>query len=442
MDEKFDNLIQILKNLPPREGATVVNQYRSSITTHPNPLDDYWYRMGGYETASGVEVNERSALKFSPVFAAVRKISETIASLPHHVYREGPKGKKKATDHYLYPIFHHRPNPEMSAMQMEESQMAHRLLWGNSYSHIQQDLMGRAMALWPLDPSRMKVKRPDPKGPLVYEYNMTDTGQTVNFPPWEILHIAGLGFNGLIGYSVISLAREGISTGLAYEEYSARFFSNNATPAGFLQVPGVVDPSTKKTIREDWYAQYGGVSKSQLIGVLGQGMTFNPISVQAKDAQFLESRKFSVTEVCRWFNIAPHMIFDLERSTNNNIEQQSLESVIYTFRPWCVRIEQAIKNKLILEDNISVEHRLEGLLRGDTAARTAYYTAGRQWGWLSANDIRELENQELIDGGDEYLTPMNMQDAANPTNPTNGKDTQMQKLIAEALKKKEGQIQT
>jgi HK97 family phage portal protein len=442
MDEKFNDLIQVLKTLPPHEGAALVNQYRSSIATHPNPLDDYWYHMGGYETASGVEVNERSALKFSPVFAAVTKIAGTVSSLPLITYREGPKGKKRATEHYLYPIFHHRPNPEMTAMQYREAMLTHLLLWGNHYSHIPQTLMGQATALWPLDPSRMKVKRPKPSGSLVYEYNMTDTGQTVNFPPWEILHIAGLGFNGLMGYSVISLAREGIATGLAYEEYSGRFFSNNATPAGFLEVPGIVNEETKKDIRKDWYAQYGGVSKSQLIGIIGQGMKFNPISVQAKDAQFLESRKFSVTEVCRWFNIAPHMIFDLERSTNNNIEQQSLESVIYTFRPWCVRIEQAIKNKLIFEDDISVEHRLEGLLRGDTVSRTEYYTAGRQWGWLSSNDIRELENMELIDGGDEYLTPMNMTDATNPANPTNGKDKQMEKLIAEALKKKETQVQT
>jgi len=163
-----------------------------------------------------------------------------------------------------------------------------------------------------------------------------------------------------------------------------------------------------------------------MVGIIAQGMKFNPISVNAADAQFLEQRKFTVTEVCRWFNIAPHMIFDLERSTNNNIEQQSLESVIYTFRPWCVRIEQAIKCKMIFEDDVFAEHRLEGLLRGDTAARTAYYTAGRQWGWLSINDIRELENMELIDGGDEYLTPMNMQEIGeNPEPPS--RDT---KLIA------------
>jgi len=299
------------------------------------------------------------------------------------------------------------------------------------------------LALWPLDPSRMEVKRPDPNGQLVYEYRMTENGEKVNFPPWEILHIAGLGFNGLMGYSVISLAREGIATGLAYEEYSGRFFSNNATPAGFLEIPGIVDEKTRETLRKDWYATYGGVSKSQLIGIIGQGMKFNPVSVQARDAQFLESRKFQVTEVCRWFNIAPHMIFDLERSTNNNIEQQSLESVIYTFRPWCVKIEQAIQNKLIHEENIVAEHRMEGLLRGDTAARTAYYTAGRQWGWLSVNDIRELENMELIDGGDEYLTPMNMVELGESSEGPNGKDKQMEKLISEAMeKKKESQAQT
>jgi HK97 family phage portal protein len=442
MDEKFNDLIQVLKTLPPLEGAELVRQYRASVRPRPDMWDDYWYTKLETPTASGVSIDESSCLKFSPVFAAVTKIAGTVASLPLITYREGPKGKKRATDHSLYPILHHRPNSEMTAMQYREAMLNHLLLWGNHYSHIPQTFMGQATALWPLDPSRMEVKRPTSNGPLVYEYTMTNDGQKVNFPPWQILHIAGLGFNGLIGYSVISLAREGIATGMAYEEYAGRFFSNNATPAGFIEIPGVADSQTKKTIKEDWYREFGGVSKSQLIGIIGQGMKFNPLSVKQTDAQFLESRKFSVTEICRWFNIAPHMIFDLERSTNNNIEQQSLESVIYTFRPWCVRIEQAIKNKLIFEDDISVEHRLEGLLRGDTAARTNYYTSGRQWGWLSANDIRELENMELIDGGDQYLTPMNMTEVGSSPDGTDGKDKQMQKLIDAALSKKQSQVQT
>lgn len=417
-------------------------QKRASTKPRPDIWDDYWYTTLENPTASGISVNESTALKFSPVFAAVVKIAGTVASLPLQVYREDPKrGKKKATDYPLYPILHSRPNPEQTRIQMWEALLAHLLLWGNCYCHIQQTLGGQIIALWPLDPSRMEVTRPNPKGQLVYEYRMTENGEKRYFPSWEILHIAGLGFNGLIGYSVISLAREGIATGLAYEEYSGRFFSNNATPAGFLEIPGIVDPETKANIRKDWYATYGGVSKSQLIGIIGQGMKFNPLSIKNSDAQFLESRQFSVIEVCRWFNIAPHMIFDLERSTNNNIEQQSLESVIYTFRPWCVRIEQAIKNKLITEDNISVEHRLEGLLRGDTEARTIYYTAGIQNGWLCPNDIRELENMELIENGNTYLRPLNMVPLGEetPGNGTNGKDKQMEKLMAEFLKQKEAQ---
>lgn len=381
---------------------------RASTRPRPDQWDDYWYTRRENPTASGVSVNESTALKFSPVFAAVTKIAGTIASLPLITYREGDKGKKRDLKHQLYPILHHKPNPEQTRMQMWEALMAHLLLWGNCYCHIQQDMLGRPIALWPLDPSRMTVKRPDPNGPLVYQYRMTDSGEKVNFPPWEILHIAGLGFNGTIGYSIISLAREGIATGMAYEEYAGRFFSNNATPAGFIELPGTADAKTIQDIKQGWYEAYGGVSKSQLIGVIGQGMKFSPMSVSNTDSQFLESRRFSVVEVCRWFNIAPHMIFDLEKSSFSNIEQQSLESVIYTFRPWCVRIEQAIQNKMIIEDNVTVEHRLEGLLRGDTAARTAYYVAGIQNGYLCPNDIRELENMELIEDGDIYLRPLNM----------------------------------
>jgi len=433
MEDKFNDLIQVLLTLPAREGAELVNQYRASKMERPDEWSDWWYGSGGgMPTAAGININERSSLKFSPVFAAVRKISETVASLPRHVYREGSKGKKKDTDHYLYPIIHHRPNPEMTSMQMREAEMLHILLWGNTYSHIQQDGNGRAQALWPLDPSKMQVKRPKPDSMLVYEYQLG--AETVKFPPWEILHIAGLGFNGLMGIPVIQLAREGIATGLAYEEYSGRFFSNNATPAGFVEVPGILDKEARREIQKDWYVEYGGVSRSQLIGVIGQGMKFNPISMNAKDAQFIESRGFQVEEVARWFNIPPHMIYDLRRSTNNNIEQQSLEFVIYTIRPWLVRIEQAIQNKLILEDNITVEHRVEGLLRGDTETRTAYYSAGRQWGWLSVNDILDLENMERVEGGDERITPMNMQQIGAPEG-TNGKDKETEKLIKKMLAK-------
>ena len=437
-----NDLIEVLKRASAIEGAKIISEYRAANhRPRPDQWEDFWYTRQGYSTASGIDVNENTALKYSPVFAAVRKISETVASLPLIVYRDGPNGKKRATEHYLYPILHLRPNPEQTRLQMWEAIMAHLLLWGNAYIQIQQDFAGRITALWPLDPSRMKVKRPDRNGQVVYEYRLSDTGEFVNFPPWEILHIAGLGYNGLIGYSVISLAREGISCGLAYEEYSARFFSNNATPAGFLEVPGIVDKEQREKIREDWYTTYGGVSKSQLIGIIGQGIKFNPLTINAKDSQFLESKKFQVSEVARWFNIPPHMIFDLERSTNNNIEQQSLEFVIYTLRPWLVRIEQAIQTKLVLEKNISVEHRVEGLLRGDTATRTAYYTAGRQWGWLSANDIRELENMELIEDGDEYLTPMNMIEIGKEE-ANNGKDKQTEKLLLAQLKEKEKQAQT
>jgi len=444
MDEKFTDLLQALKSVPSDVGAKLVDAYRSARPRPPwGPADDRWYGAGSYQTASGVEVNESSALKFSPVFAAVRKISETVASLPRHVYREGARGKKKALDHYLYPILHHKPNPEMTSLQMRESEMISILLWGNSYSHIQRTLGGDVLALWPLDPSRMKVKRPDPKGLLVYEYTMTNSGETVLFPPWDILHIAGPGFNGLMGLSIVSLARDGIATGMAYEEYSGRFFSNNATPAGFIEVPGLVDAEERAKIRKDWYQEFGGVNKSQLIGVLAQGMKFNPLSLPARDSQFLEQRKFQVDEVSRWFNISPHMIFNLERMTNNNIEQLSLEFVIYTLRPWLVRIEQAIQMKLINEEGISVEHRVEGLLRGDTETRTAYYSAGRQWGWLSVNNILELENMELVEGGDERLTPQNMTELGASPDGANGKDKQMEKLIAKILmKKQQSQLQT
>lgn len=252
-DQKFSDLIQTLKTLPAREGADLVKMYRASKQPRPSEWDDFWYQGGGQPTSSGIPIDEKSALRFSPFFCGVRKIAETVASLPRHVYRETKKGKKKALDHYLYPILHHRPNSEMTSMQMREAEILHILLWGNAYSFIQQDEMGRTRALYLLDPSKMRVKRPKPDSMLVYEYQLGM--ETINFPPWEILHIPGIGFNGLQGMSIIQLAREGIATGLAYEEYSGRFFSNNATPAGFVEVPGIVDKEARKAIQSDWYRE-------------------------------------------------------------------------------------------------------------------------------------------------------------------------------------------
>ena len=295
--------------------------------------------------------------------------------------------------------------------------MTHLLLWGNAYAQIIRNGKGEVIALYPLMPNRMVVDR-DTKGRLYYQYTTstedapTMKGVTVNLPPSDVLHIPGLGFDGLVGYSPIAMAKNAIGMAIACEEYGAKFFANGAAPGGVLEHPGTIkDP---QRVRESWQSTFGGSGNSNKIAVLEEGMKYTPIGISPEQAQFLETRKFQVNEIARIFRVPPHMVGDLEKSSFSNIEQQSLEFVKYTLDPWVIRWEQTIHRSLLLPDEKSqyfVKFNLEGLLRGDYQSRMNGYAIGRQNGWMSANDIRELENLDRIpaeEGGDLYLINGNM----------------------------------
>ena len=251
-------------------------------------------------------------------------------------------------------------------------------------------------------------------------------GSTVYLDPSEVLHIPGLGFDGLVGYSPIAMAKNAIGMAIACEEYGAKFFANGAAPGGVLEHPGTIkDP---QRVRESWQSTFGGSGNSNKIAVLEEGMKYTPIGISPEQAQFLETRKFQINEIARIFRVPPHMVGDLEKSSFSNIEQQSLEFVKYTLDPWVIRWEQTLSRTLFSEDEKKeyfFKFNLEGLLRGDYASRMSGYATARQNGWMSANDIRELENLDRIpaeDGGDLYLIngnmlPMNQAGAfANTTN--------------------------
>jgi HK97 family phage portal protein len=367
------------------------------------PGSTYSFFFGG--TTSGKSVNERSAMQTTAVYSCVRILSEAIAGLPLHTYQYKPDGgKEKAIDHQLYYLLHDEPNPEMTSFVFRETLMSHLLLWGNAYAQIIRDGRGNALALYPLLPDRMTVDRTS-AGKLYYEYR-TDTG-TVILRNEEILHIPGLGFDGLLGYSPIAMAKNAIGMAIACEEYDAKFFANGANPGGVLEHPGVVkDPAR---VRESWNAVYQGSENAHRVAVLEEGMKFQSIGIPPEQAQFLETRKFQINEIARIFRIPPHMVGDLEKSSFSNIEQQSLEFVKYTLDPWVVRWEQAIQKSLILPSEkrtYFVKFNVDGLLRGDYASRMNGYATGRQNGWLSTNDIRELENLNRIPeelGGNLYL---------------------------------------
>ena len=377
---------------------------------------NYSFFFGG--TTSGKPVNERSAMQMTAVYACVRILAEAVAGLPLHLYRyKADGGKEKATDHPLYLLLHDEPNPEMSSFVFRETLMTHLLLWGNAYAQIIHNGRGEVVALYPLMPNKMTVDR-DENGRLYYQYTRskeeaaTMPNATVILSPSEVLHIPGLGFDGLVGYSPIAMAKNTIGMAIACEEFGAKFFANGAAPSGVLEHPGTIkDPGR---VREAWQSQFSGSSNSGKVAVLEEGMKYTPISISPEQAQFLETRKFQINEIARIFRVPPHMVGDLEKSSFSNIEQQSLEFVKYTLDPWVIRWEQSLARSLFTESEKKeyfFKFSVEGLLRGDYASRMSGYATARQNGWMSANDIRELENLDRIpaeDGGDLYLINGNM----------------------------------
>lgn len=371
--------------------------------------------LGGYQSASGVNVTPMSAMRSSAVFACVRVLSETVAMLPGITYRRVGRGRERATDHKLWPIFHDQANGEMTAFEWRELAMHHLLMNGNHYSEIEMNRRGEVLALWPLNPNKMDVRR-TVDGSLYYHYTLPN-GSYVDFPAYQIMHVRGPSPDGITGYSVIGLARQAIGLGLATEEFGSRFFSNGARPGVVLEHPGQLDPDAHTRLKQSWNESYQGLSNSQRVAILEEGMKLQTLGVPPEDAQFLETRQFQVIDISRFFRVPLHKINELKFATFSNIEHQGLEFVSDSVGPWLVRLEQAIKRDLIgpLErQSIFVEFNVAGLLRGDLSSRYNSYATARNWGWLSVNDIRALENMNEIPEGDVYLEPLNMKDANDP----------------------------
>ena len=369
-------------------------------------------------SSSGKVVTERSAMQMTAVYSCVRILAEAVAGLPLHFYKYGDHhSQEKATDNPLYYLLHDEPNPEMTSFIFRETLMTHLLLWGNAYAQIIRNGKGEVVALYPLMPNKMTVQR-DENGEIYYLYSKSveegkpqDAGY-IALKKEDVLHIPGLGFDGLVGYSPIAMAKNAIGLAIATEEYGSKFFANGAAPSGVLEHPGTIKDPTK--VREAWLSQFGGSFNSGKVAVLEEGMKYTPISIAPDQAQFLETRKFQINEIARIFRVPPHMVGDLEKSSFSNIEQQSLEFVKYTLEPWIIRWEQSLNRALLSKEQKNkyfFNFNVEGLLRGDYQSRMNGYAVARQNGWMSANDIRSLENMDLIsaeDGGDLYLINGNM----------------------------------
>lgn len=376
---------------------------------------------------AGKYVTPRSSMQIAAVQSCVRLISGHIAAMPLNVYEYAESGtKRKAFEHPLNTLLHDAPNAEMSSFNFRESLMCHLLVWGNAYAQVIRNYRGEVVSLYPLQPDRVRPDR-DEDGNLFYRYNQnsgdhkTDKDNYVILKGKDILHIPGMGFDGIVGYSPIAYAKNTMGTGLACDEYGNKFYANGATLSGVLEHPGVL--KEPKKLRDSWQAAYGGSANSHKTAVLEEGMKYHAISVTPNDAQFLETKKFTRSEIAGLFGVPPHMIGDLERATFSNIEHQSIEFAKYTLYPWVTRIEQAMSRILLSDEErkkYAIKFNLDSLLRGDYQSRMAGYAQGIQNGFLSPNDVRALEDMDLIPeekGGNRYMingsmTPLDKAGAA------------------------------
>lgn len=376
----------------------------------PAPSDDFWYSHVGMFADGSVRVTPETAMTLTAVYACVRVLTESVASLPLIVYRRREDGgKERAIDHPLYRLLHDLPNGWQTSMEWREMLTGHIALRGSAYCEIVTARNGDIDALIPLHPDRVKPLRLK-NGRLAFEVQ-TNTSAPRVLTQNEVFRVIGLSGDGVTGLSPVSMASRALGLAISTENFGTSLFKNGARPGGVLRHPGKLNEEAAKRLKSSWDSSYGGMNSGKT-AVLEEGMEWTQISMSNEDAQYLQSRKFQVSEIARIFRIPPHMIGDLDRATFSNIEQQSIDFVVNTLRPWLVRWEQCINRDLLTEtdrqNGIFAEFLVDGLLRGDMAARYQSYAQGRQNGWLSANDIRRIENMNPVDGGDIYLVPLNM----------------------------------
>ncbi len=379
------------------------------------------YRLlgAGMPTHAGRAVNERTALNCSTVWACQRVIAETLASLPLLVMRQTADGKFPATDLALYSLLHDEPNPEMSDMNFRESLTAHAVTWGNGYARVfRRSGSGEAMELWPLSPSQVTPdhEREGRKRLVYVVHDGTDTTYTVQRGrPHDIFHLPGIGFDGTVGYSVVEKARQSIALAEIQDEYTAKFFAAGGRKPYYLKkgTKFKTDQDFAR-FRDQWEKTYAGADNFHKAPILEGDIELKELGMPLQDAQLLASRQFSVPEICRWFRISPHLVADLSRATFSNIEQLAMEFVSQTLMPWAVRWEKAIRRCILTDDEkqrqrLYAKHNFGGLLRGDFASRMSGYATALQNGHLSINEVRDLEDRNPIEGGDDYHIQLNMQ---------------------------------
>lgn len=372
---------------------------------------DFWPQdWNGTASANRLpSVTSSSAMAFPAYFAGVRAISEDIAKIPLIVYRrKSDDSRERAMDVPLYRVLHDVSNPEMTAFIFRETLQAHLLSWGNGYAEIQRNGNDDVVALWPLRPDRMIVRRND-IGNREYRYTMPGGDVTV-LPARRVFHLRGLGFDGLIGYSIVTILRRSIALGLAAEEYSERVFLNDGRPGAVLKTPKGFPDTAMKNLRESWAENHEGLTNAQRTAILEDGVDLTTIGFPPSDTRFIETLKASKRDIATGLRIPPHKIGDLENATFSNIEQQALEYVGDGLGGWFARWEGQVSMDLIPAPDLYAEFLPDALLKTDTLSRYQSHTLGINGGWLSPNDILRMENRPLLppEIGDVYRMPMNV----------------------------------
>ncbi len=368
----------------------------------------------GVISGAGPAVNADQAMRIATVYRCVRVLAESIASLPFLLYRRKGEDRELATKHPLFRILHQRPNPEMTSMQVIELALVYLLLRGNALFRKVRNGAGRLVELWPIPWDQVTVDRAARTSPLLYRIQPTDGSRPEVLRREEVWHIAGLGWDGVTGMSPIRYAREAMGLALATEGHGAGLFRNGARISGIVSHPGVMKDDEFERFKRSWNDAYAGVTNAGKTAFLERGAKFEKVTLTAEEAQFLETRRFQVGEICRIFGVPLHMVFDHDTQPRANMEQASLEFVVYSLRPWLERIEQTAARDLLdpgETDEYFPELLVDGLLRGDFKTRQEGYGLGRTGGWLCPNDVRRLENLNRIPkekGGDDYLRPANM----------------------------------
>jgi len=377
----------------------------------------YWVRkmFGAAETSSGIQVDEDKALSYSAIWAAINIISGALGFLPMKIYRRKGSDKELDAKHSSYKLLHDRPNPYMDALTFRELLQGHVLTWGNGYAEIERDGGGRALALWPLLPNRVEPQVTE-SGHIRYKVTLKNGG-TAYLPYVNCLHIKGLSFDGIKGYSVIHYARESVAFGLAAEKYGAAFFGNDSRPGGVLEHPKTLSKPAQARLKESWEQDHRSLDDKHRVEVLEEGMKWHQIGIPPEEAQFLQTRKFEVADVARWYTIPLHMLAEMDKATFSNIEHQGIEFVTWTLAKWLKRWELECSYKLLRQDEQPThffEFLVDALLRGDTKSRYEAYKIARTGGFFSINDIRRKENMNSIEGGDTYLEPLNYKPVGAP----------------------------